>query len=125
MSWDLRLNKLTRDLTSGIITGPEEVMQRLITRLNRELGEWFLATDAGLPWYQEGNGLLGSRDKKTLELLIRRETLRTTGVNRIVTMNTLFSTTTRSFTIYMQIIVELYGRINFTLTEEGASWFTA
>lgn len=121
MSWDLRLGP-NRDLTAGIVTGVDEIIQRLVTRLNRELGEWFLNTSAGLPWYQDGNGLLGSRDKQNLNLLIRRETLQTAGVNRIIKFNSILNTTTRQFTIYMYLVTE-QGVVNFTLTEEGASWY--
>lgn len=120
MSWDLRLGP-NRDLTTGIVTGVDEIIQRLVTRLNRELGEWFLNTSAGLPWYQDGNGLLGSRDKQNLNLLIRRETLQTAGINRIIKFNSIFNTTTRQFTIYMYLVTE-QGVVNFTLTEEGTSW---
>ncbi len=120
MSWDLKLGP-NRDLTTGIVAGVDEIIQRLVTRLNRELGEWFLNTSAGLPWYQDGNGLLGSRDKQNLNLLIRRETLQTAGINRIVKFNSIFNTTTRQFTIYMYLVTE-QGVVNFTLTEEGASW---
>lgn len=120
MSWDLRLGP-NRDLTTGIVTGVDEIIQRLVTRLNRELGEWFLNTSVGLPWYQDGNGLLGSRDKQNLNLLIRRETLQTAGINRIVKFNSIFDTTTRQFTIHMYLVTE-QGVVNFTLTEEGASW---
>ena len=120
MSWDLKLGP-NRDLTTGIVAGVDEIIQRLVTRLNRELGEWFLNTSAGLPWYQDGNGLLGSRGKQNLNLLIRRETLQTAGINRIVKFNSIFNTTTRQFAIYMYLVTE-QGVVNFTLTEEGASW---
>lgn len=41
MSWDFKLDPRTRDLKPGIVTGADEIVQRLITRLKRELGEWF------------------------------------------------------------------------------------
>lgn len=110
-----------RDLTSGIITSVEEIMQRLVTRLQRELGEWFLNVTAGLPWYQDGEGLLGSKDKRTLDLLIRRETLGTDGVLRIVSYNSLYASTSRQYSIYMMLVTE-EGNFNFTVTEEGATW---
>ena len=93
MTWDLRLNPATRDLEAGTVNGPDEILQRLITRLKRELGEWFLNTKAGLPWYQNGQGILGSKasSKRAVDLLIRRETLGTAGVERIIKLNTLFS----------------------------------
>lgn len=120
MSWDLRLGS-NRDLTTGRVKGVEEIIQRLVTRLNRELGEWFLNTSAGLPWYQEGKGLLGSRDKDKLILLVRRETLQTKGINRIVRFNSIFNSSIRQFSIYMFLVTE-EGNVNFTMTEEGVQW---
>ena len=49
MAWDLEFKN--GDLTGGIVTGDDEVIQRIRTRLFRELGEWFLNTSSGLPWY--------------------------------------------------------------------------
>lgn len=120
MSWDLRLDRTTRDLVAGYSTDEEEVLQRLLTRLNRELGEWFLETSAGLPWYQAGEGLLGSRNKFVLDMLIRREARETDGVDRILQMNTVYAH--RSYTIYMQLLLSSSTIIEFTLTEEGATW---
>ena len=82
MTWDWKLHPGTRDLVPGIITGPEEIIQRLVTRLKRELGEWFLNTAAGLPWYGDRGGrelggrggILGAKahTKRAVDLLIRR-----------------------------------------------------
>ena len=47
MAWDLEFKN--GDLTGGIATGDDEVIQRIRTRLFRELGEWFLNTASGLP----------------------------------------------------------------------------
>ena len=120
MAWDLRIDPMTGDLITGIVTGSEEVLQRLVTRLRRELGEWFLATNAGLPWYQEGRGLLGSKNKKVLILLLRSETRKTEGVERILRMNTLFLE--RSFSIYMLLLLSSEEKVQMTLTEQGAIW---
>ena len=122
MPWDLRLDPMTRDLTAGYVDGKEEILQRLVTRLNRELGEWFLETSAGLPWYQRGQGLLGSRNKFVLDMLIRRETKNTEGVERVLAMNTVYLN--RSYTIYMQLLLVQDERVNFTMTEEGLQWQT-
>lgn len=118
MAWDFKLNPGTRDLVPGIAAGPDEVVQRLVTRLKRELGEWFLATDAGLPWYQEGKGILGSKPhiKRDVDLLIRRETLNTEGVERIVKLNTLFPANTRAYSLYMDLVVKgVVGTVPFSL----------
>ena len=107
MTWDLRLGHGTRDLAPGIIAGPDEIMQRLVTRLKRELGEWFLNTAAGLPWYQQGRGILGAKahTKRAVDLLIRRETLGTAGVERIIRLNTRFPAGSRTYTLYMEVFI--------------------
>lgn len=116
MTWDLRLNPGTRDLELGVVGGSDEVLQRLLTRLKRELGEWFLNTKAGLPWYQNGRGILGSKasSKRAVDLLIRRETLGTQGVERIIKLNTLFpagspSGAGRTYSIYMEVFITGVG----------------
>ena len=121
MTWDLRLNPATRDLELGIVSGPDEVLQRLLTRLKRELGVWFLNTKAGLPWYQNGRGILGSKasSKRAVDLLIRRETLGTQGVERIIKLNTLFAAGSpyagspsgggRTYSIYMEVFITGVG----------------
>lgn len=120
MAWDFKLNSGTRDLVPGIVTGPDEILQRLVTRLKRELGEWFLNTSAGLPWYQEGNGILGSKahTKRAVDLLIRRETLGTDGVERIIKLNTLFPAGGRSYTVYMEVFITGAGLMSLSLEGE-------
>lgn len=133
MTWDFRLDAGTRDLVPGYLTGPDEIMQRLITRLKRELGEWFLNTDAGLPWYGDAGGkinyrperlatngeqgILGSRmhTKSVVELLVRREALETEGVERVLRTNTIFSPSTRVFSMYLEVFIEGAGPVSLTL----------
>ena len=126
MTWDLRLNLGTRDLEPGIVTGADEVVQRLLTRLKRELGEWFLNTSAGLPWYQDGKGILGSKShtRRAVDLLIRRETLDTKGVERIVRLNTLFLAGGRDYSIFMEVFITGIGIVSISLKGEdnGQKW---
>lgn len=106
MAWDLEFKN--GDLTGGIATGDDEVIQRIRTRLFRERGEWFLNTASGLPWYQDGKGILGAtlRDKGTVDLLIRKRILETEGVARVVRLNTLFSIGSRVYSVYMQVLLD-------------------
>lgn len=106
MAWDLEFKN--GDLTGGIATGDDEVIQRIRTRLFRERGEWFLNTASGLPWYQDGKGILGAtlRDKGTVDLLIRKRILETEGVARVVRLNTLFSIGSRVCSVYMQVLLD-------------------
>ncbi len=121
MSWDFKLNPGTRDLVPGLVSGADEIVQRLETRLRRELGEWFLNTSAGLPWYQEGRGMLGSKafNKRSLDLLIRRETLGTEGVERIIRLTTRFPAGGRDYAIFMEVFVPGAGAVSLNLQGEA------
>lgn len=121
MAWDLKLNTKTRDLQAGFVTGIAEIMQRLITRLQRELGEWFLDTEAGLPWYQKGQGLLGSKKKQLLDLLLRKEVLGTEGVLRIVDYSSVYASVARQYSVAMQLVTTA-GLVKLIMTEEGIEW---
>lgn len=115
MAWDLEFKN--GDLTGGIATGDDEVIQRIRLRLFRERGDWFLNT-AGMPWYQGGKGILGAtfRDKNTVDLLIRKRILETEGVARVVKLNTLFSIGSRTYSIYMQVLLRSGNILEDTMT---------
>jgi hypothetical protein len=106
MSWDFRLNE-NWDLSPGEVTGSDEVMQRLKLRLLRELGEWFLDTTAGLPWYQDGHGMLGAKmsQQNNALLLIRRCVMDTEGVKAIEKLTTRYILGNRTFSVYIRVIL--------------------
>lgn len=115
MSWDIALNN-RHTIKGGIVTGDNEVLQRLWIRLNRELGEWFLNTEVGLPWYQNGYGMLGSKPsrKNDIDLLIRREINTTEGVSQILKYNTIYTTASREYAVYCLIELESQRTIDVT-----------
>ena len=86
------------------------------TRLFRERGEWFLNT-AGMPWHQDGKGILGAtlRNKSTVDLLIRKRIMETEGGVRVVKLNTLFSIGSRTYSIYMQVLLRSGNILEDTL----------
>lgn len=119
MAWDLKINHDTGDIVSGYVTGQDEILQRVSTRLWRYLGEWFANTSVGLPWYDgqsdvlpgtltRENGILGSRNFSRAELLIRNEISETEGVIRIVNFSAKFDNATREFRVTADIATE-YG----------------
>lgn len=82
MSMTFALNPLNHDMfvKNGKlfkITGAQEVRQRIIISLLHEWEEYFLNMPAGLPWYQF---ILGSKDIRTVEALIRDNILNVPGV---------------------------------------------
>lgn len=126
MSWDLGLNS-KGDLSGSIVSKKEEVAQRVVNRLRRELGEWFLATNSGVPWYNDTNesrqGLLGMSigKKSTIDLVLRTVILETEGVDAINSVNYLFDAATRTYSVYFSIVTE-YGVLeqNLTLQSEAS-----
>lgn len=107
MSWDLALND-NYDLTGGIVTGSEEIIQRVRLRLYRILGEWFLNTGSGIPWYESGAGILGAPKNKIdlVNLMLRQCILETAGVERIMDFQSEFLLGQRGLTIYTSLLLD-------------------
>lgn len=119
MAWDFAVDHKTGDMIGGYVTGQDEIVQRVQTRLYRHLGEWFVNTSCGLPWYAgpstimpgqltERTAIMGTRNFRYADIWIRNEIAETAGVIRIVDFNTYFETTTRNYSIRAQILTD-YG----------------
>lgn len=117
MSWDLKIDQKKGDLVRGYVTGQDEIVQRIYTRLWRHLGEWFVNTSCGLPWYagpsnimagqlSPDTAILGTRNFRYADIWIRNEIAETEGVIRVADFNTFFEATTRTYSIRAQIITE-------------------
>lgn len=124
MAWDLGLNE-HGDLSGEIVTKRDEIAQRVLNRLRRELGEWFLATDSGVPWYgnsEEGfQGILGTNMKRrdSVDLILRTVILGTDGVKSIKKFNSLIDYSTRKYSVYFSIVTE-YGVTDGTFAYSGS-----
>ncbi len=70
------------------IKGSSEVRQRAIIALRHYWQEYFLNVPAGVPWYEL---ILGSKDTKQAELLIRDAVLKVPGVISIININSIAS----------------------------------
>ncbi len=119
MSWDIALNH-SHTLKGGIVTGGDEILQRLWIRLNRELGEWFLNTEAGLPWYQDGYGMLGAKPnrKNDCDLLIRQEIADTEGVEAVLKFKSQYFAGARLYSVYCAVLLSMGSTavLNFDVT---------
>jgi hypothetical protein len=108
MAYDLGLHPLTHDLTGNLVTGRDEILQRLRVRLWRLLGEWFLAREAGLPWYDAGRpgtrGILGGKNYTEAELRLRSEVLKTKGVLRILNLTAHFKD--RQYALNLEVLLD-------------------
>lgn len=65
------------------IVGSSEVRQRVLISLRHYWQEYFLNVPAGMPWYEL---ILGSKDKKQAELLIRDTVIKVPGVISIISL---------------------------------------
>ncbi len=98
----LKMNADNRDLdlSSGnliLVTGILEVRQKIITRLRFFLGEWFLDTRLGFPYFERVLGV-----KATLveaEQLFRQVILSTPGVIEVLSFTTSFDNVSRAYSL--------------------------
>lgn len=84
---DIKLNALTGDIafTNGldiVVTQEEEIQQRLLIRLRTFLGEWFINTSYGVPYFQQ---ILGKgRKKATVDGIMQEQILADGSVTELV-----------------------------------------
>lgn len=102
----LRLDPVTGDLdlsgsTLHWATGAEYVRQTIDTRLKMFLGEWFLDTRQGFPWFEE------ILDKKPvpgkLDALVRRTLLGTPEVADLLLLTVEFDRDTRTSKVVYRV----------------------
>lgn len=88
------------DLSSGtvrLVDGADEIAQKIRIRLRFFLGEWFLDTRLGVPWFQK---VLGKKRKKAIvDVYIKRVVLTTPGVQSIDSFSMTFDGVTRKLSV--------------------------
>lgn len=87
MAYTGKLGKISHDLQISkgkllYISGDNELIQRIKIALWHYRGEYFLNTDAGVPWYSKIEGRRTNAGNVSSEL--RRAILKVYGVSRIV-----------------------------------------
>lgn len=86
--------------TLKLVNGADEVKQRIQVALNHYAEEYFLNVPGGVPWFQY---ILGSKDKKNVELIIRRAIFDVPGVISVVNVRSVIAG--RSVDIYADVEV--------------------
>jgi hypothetical protein len=84
------------------------VKDRILTRLQTELGEWFLDNRVGVPWYTTSSqrGILGSKmQSDEISAILRRQILDVDGVVRIETFDIDFDNSSRSLSVNADVTV--------------------
>ena len=105
---DIKLDLTTGDIiiVSGqvllITDSVSALRQRLQIRLSTFKGEWFLNSNAGLPYFQEI--FVKSSTKELVDNLVRSFILKTSGVARIKNFSSVVNRTSRSYSLTFTVI---------------------
>ena len=105
---------LTETGDLALVTGIDSIAQDLRHRCRTFVGEWFLALDAGLPWFTE---ILGVKklNLATVRALLRKLIDDTPGVKTIISLDVSLDTATRDLSISFRVDTDL-GELVETLT---------
>lgn len=117
---DLLLDKFTHDivwnngpLTKAYTTQPytQTVAQRLKIRLLTFMGEWFLDTTYGVPYWQS---ILGKKTTKSrVDLIFQQQILLEAGVKEITSFKSIFQNRNYSLEFTVKVVT---GQITDTIT---------
>lgn len=107
-SWDVIIG---RDGKLVKIYGTQEVRQRIIITLKHMYAEYWLRPTAGLPYYSTDANqfqILGSKDYKTVAMLLRSAVLDVPGVISLISLDytTPRTSNNRSMSVSMQVEVQ-------------------
>jgi hypothetical protein len=112
---DLALDPQTHDLPAWgysfiLASGLDRVAQQVRIRLQFFLGEWFLDTSAGLPYYEE---VLKKRpDMPLVESLFKTEILTCPDVLELISFSTGYEPLTRRFRVSFRASTT-FGELDF------------
>ena len=91
-----------------IAEATKTVRDRIQTRIQTELGEWYLDNSVGVPWYSNGSqvGILGSKmQADEISAILRRQILDVDGVVSIETFAIDFDATQRKLNVSVDVKV--------------------
>lgn len=96
---DLELDLATNDikLPIRIIRGPEAVAQRVRVRFRWFLGEWFLDTRQGVPYYRDI--LVKNPDRILISFIFRQVLLTTPGVKSVISFRASLDSKARELSV--------------------------
>ena len=105
MSMTWKLNASNDLVISGgtfqLVTGKDEVVQRVLVTLRHYWQEYWLNLQGGVPWYEL---ILGRKNRKLAEIILRKIILEVPGVDGISQFSTSF--VNRLFGISLKLEVE-------------------
>lgn len=92
-----------------LIGESDQIAQNVKQTLLMFKGEWYLDTDAGIPWVQE---ILGKRNyEETVRSIIVNAITNVNGVEEVTSFEQSFDSTTRHLTLTIEIM-DIYNTTN-------------
>ena len=118
MPTDIKLDPITNDLlVEGqdlrLVDKEDRVAQQIRIRLKSFLGEWFLDTSYGVPYYQQI--LIKAPDRAIIAGIFREKIITTPGVQELQAFALDYEEQTRQLTVTAQIKT-IYGNVNLDQT---------
>jgi hypothetical protein len=104
---DLKIDPITRDLVIEkgdfvLVDGLDAIRQELDIALHTFLGEWFLDTRIGMPWFQK---ILGEKPRLSVVLSIFRDAiLKVNGILSVTDLNAEVNAAERELTVTFRAI---------------------
>ena len=115
----------TGDFTFGqgsanyLVDSSEAVAQACLTALKLFQGEWFLNTQAGMPWYQS---VLGKYSQASYDAAIQTAIKGVQGVARIMSYSSALSIRTRLLMVNVTILT-IYSQVPITFANVVPTYF--
>lgn len=111
---DLKFDKITHDLAIEssdlrFVEGRDEMLQNLKIRLLFIGGEWFLDTEAGVPYFDEV--WIKNPDPALVDDIFKSVILETEGIVDLVEFNSEYNTLTRKYTLSFKAN-SIYGQVS-------------
>lgn len=118
MGQNIALGKNSHDIffvdgQLAMVVDNDNIEQKLKSRLQTFLGEWYLETSIGLPFFTEI--LIKNPDIPNIDSLIKAEIIDTEGVLELVEYGSEFKPAERSFSVEFKVLTTV-GEVEFSDT---------
>ena len=105
------------DVSTGAfvtLTGPEYAAQKIRQRFKLILGEWFLDTTKGVPWFQ--NVLIKNPNLELIKSLFRDEILNVPGIIGVKDIEAQFTPAARTLSLAYVAVYQTGATLNEVLS---------
>jgi hypothetical protein len=97
LAFDNAGDLLIEDYDISFVSGVDQIVQNLAFRLRFFLGEWYLDTEAGIPYYQDF--FIKAPNQIRVESVLKQEILNTEGIVDLTAFSSDFNSSLRKFSV--------------------------